>query len=70
MVVLVLLFLLDDALIKYETIDEEKLKEIMEGKIPRPPPDWDENLSNKPPKSPPPAEGAPSGPIGSPAGQH
>jgi cell division protease FtsH len=58
-----------DALINYETIDEEQLKEIMAGKIPRPPRDWDENLSNKPPKVPP-AEGAPSGPIGSPAGQH
>jgi cell division protease FtsH len=58
-----------DALIKYETIDEEQLKEIMAGKIPRPPRDWDENLSNKPPKSPP-AEGAQGGPIGSPAGQH
>jgi cell division protease FtsH len=59
-----------DALMKYETIDEEQLKQIMAGQPPRPPRDWDENLSNKPPKSPPPAEGAPSGPIGTPAGQH
>jgi cell division protease FtsH len=63
------LHLMADALMKYETIDEEQLKEIMAGKAPRPPRDWDENLSNKPPKAPP-AEGAPSGPIGSPAGQH
>ena len=57
-----------DALIKYETIDEEQLKDIMAGKLPKPPKDWDETLSNKPPKAP--AEGTPGGPIGSPAGQH
>src|SRR5579863_9869025 len=46
-----------DALIKYETIDEEQLKDIMAGKVPTPP------------KAP--AEGTPGGgPIGSPAGQH
>ena len=60
---------LGEYLIQKGLIDEEQLKEIMAGKIPRPPRDWDENLSNKPPKVPP-AEGAPSGPIGSPAGQH
>jgi len=41
-----------DALVKYETIDEEQLKDIMAGKIPRPPKDWDETLSNKPPRHP------------------
>ena len=56
-----------DALMKYETIDEEQLKDIMAGKPPKPPVGWDESLSNKPPKSP--SEGA-AGPIGSPAGQH
>jgi len=30
------------ALIKYETIDEEQLKDIMAGRVPRPPRDWDE----------------------------
>ena len=58
-----------DALMKYETIDEEQLKDLMAGKVPKPPAGWDEALSNKPPKSPP-AEGAQGGPIGSPAGQH
>jgi cell division protease FtsH len=52
-----------DALIKYETIDEEQLKDIMAGKAPKPPAGWDETLSNKPPKAEPP--GAPI-----PAGQH
>jgi cell division protease FtsH len=56
-----------DALIKYETIDEEQLKDIMAGKEPKPPPGWDESLSNKPPQSP--AAGpAAGGAI--PAGQH
>jgi cell division protease FtsH len=30
-----------DALMKYETIDEGQMKEIMQGKVPSPPPDWD-----------------------------
>jgi cell division protease FtsH len=30
------------ALVKYETIDEEQLKDIMAGRVPRPPPGWDE----------------------------
>ncbi|MEJ1964790.1 MAG: ATP-dependent zinc metalloprotease FtsH [Gammaproteobacteria bacterium] len=54
-----------EALIKYETIDDQMLKDIMEGRAPRPPADWDDTLTNKPPKAP--SEG-PS--IGSPAGQH
>jgi cell division protease FtsH len=53
-----------DALIKYETIDEEQLKDIMAGKAPKPPAGWDETLSNKPPK----ATEPPGGAI--PAGQH
>jgi cell division protease FtsH len=60
------LHLMAEALIKYETIDEQQLKDIMEGRTPRPPSDWDDTLTNKPPKSP--TEG-PTG-IGSPAGQH
>jgi cell division protease FtsH len=54
-----------EALIKYETIDEEQLKDIMAGRTPRPPKDWDDTLSNKPPQSPAPAGGPPI-----PAGQH
>ena len=30
------------ALMKYETIDEEQIKDIMAGREPRPPADWDE----------------------------
>jgi cell division protease FtsH len=61
------LHLMADALMKYETIDETQLKDIMAGKSPTPPDGWDESLSNKPPQAP--AEGpAAGGPI--PAGQH
>jgi cell division protease FtsH len=31
------------ALMKYETIDEEQLKDIMAGRVPRPPAGWDES---------------------------
>jgi len=58
-----------DALVKYETIDEEQLKDIRAGRPPKPPAGWDDTLSNKPPKAP--TEGtAAGGPIGTPAGQH
>ncbi|HYL03575.1 MAG TPA: ATP-dependent zinc metalloprotease FtsH [Steroidobacteraceae bacterium] len=54
-----------DALMKYETIDEEQLKDVMAGKTPKPPAGWDDSLTNKPPT--PPVE-----PTGGaiPAGQH
>jgi len=37
------------ALIKYETIDQGQVKELMEGKVPSPPADWDDTIE---PKSP------------------
>ncbi len=65
-----------DALMKYETIDSEQIEEIMEGREPRPPKDWDSSSDEPPagsgvdsddevPKGKP-AEG----PIGGPAEQH
>lgn len=57
-----------DALVKYETIDDEQIKEIMAGKPPTPPPGWDSSLGgNSPPKGGA-ADGRPA--FGSPAGQH
>jgi cell division protease FtsH len=56
---------LAEALMKYETIDDEQLKDIMAGKTPKPPVGWDDSLSNKPPPAPAPAGGPPI-----PAGQH
>src|SRR4029077_10569163 len=40
------LHLMADALMKYETIDEAQLKDIMAGKSPTPPQRGDESLSN------------------------
>jgi cell division protease FtsH len=56
-----------DALVKYETIDEQQIKDIMSGKAPKPPADWDDSVGTPPPKRP---EGETEGPIGTPAGQH
>jgi len=39
------LHLMADTLIRYETIDEEQIADIMAGREPRPPSDWDENGS-------------------------
>ena len=57
------------ALIKFETIDEHQIRDIMEGREPRPPADWDDSL--------PPAGGgktrerdATDAPLGRPASQH
>jgi cell division protease FtsH len=35
-----------DALMKYETIDQEQIADIMEGKDPQPPKGWDDNSSS------------------------
>ncbi len=54
-----------EALIKYETIEEDQLKDIMAGRPPKPPSGWDDSLSHRPPMPPGPLSGAP---LGSPAG--
>jgi cell division protease FtsH len=56
-----------DALMKYETIDEEQIKDIMDGKVPRPPRDWDDTPTPTP-RGPSPEK--PSPPLVNPAGQH
>jgi len=38
-----------DALMRYETIDEEQIRDIMEGREPRPPADWDDKDLQSPP---------------------
>ena len=55
-----------DALIKYETIDDAQIKEIMEGRTPSPPSGWDDSVSNTPP---PPAAPSAQPNIGPPAGE-
>lgn len=73
-----------DALMKYETIDSNQLKDIMEGRDPRPPEGWDDPSSGAPsggePKAEPSPESSddaedderpsrrPSDPLGGPAG--
>ncbi len=39
---------MSEALIKYETIDEDQIKDIMEGRVPRPPRDWDDTPTPTP----------------------
>ena len=67
------LHVMAEALINYETIDANQIKDIMDGKTPRPPRDWDDTE----PKSGNKAdeekgqEGDPSkGTIGDPVSQH
>ena len=63
-----------DALIQYETIDTEQIKDIMAGRTPRPPEDWDDDVS--PGSSDPVDPGEDrlrtprEGPIGGPASEH
>jgi cell division protease FtsH len=56
-----------DALMKYETIDEGQIADIMAGRQPQPPKDWDEPPAPAPGK---PEQPSPGAPIGTPAGQH
>jgi cell division protease FtsH len=62
------LHLMSEALMKYETIDEEQLRDIMAGRTPKPPAGWDDSLSNRPPPAP--AAGPVAGGPVIPAGQH
>ena len=58
------------ALVKYETIDSDQIKDIMDGKEPRPPADWnasDDTPSGTDSEAP---KGEPSGSIGGPASEH
>ncbi len=64
------------ALMKYETIDADQIADIMEGRKPRPPKDWNADEPKRPgggadaPVTPT-SDGRPtSGPIGGPAGEH
>jgi cell division protease FtsH len=59
------------ALMKYETIDIEQVRDIMEGREPRPPADWDDSIDPKPPSGTATSESEDApGPIGGPAQEH
>ncbi len=63
--------LMADALIKYETIDTEQIKDIMAGKEPRPPEDWtDPGSTSGEAEADEGKKDKPSGKIGGPASQH
>ena len=60
-----------EALVKYETIDEQQIKDIMAGKEPRPPSDWTDNPPPVPEEERPVAKGEKgTPPIAGPASQH
>ncbi len=59
------------ALVKYETIGEEQIEDIMQGRECRPPEDWDDNTdSSKPDGGSATAEADSTGTIGGPASEH
>jgi cell division protease FtsH len=58
------------ALIKYETIGEEQIKDIMEGRKPRPPEDWDDTADSDTDADASNPEVEPKGTIGGPASEH
>jgi len=57
-----------EALMQYETIDSDQIDDIMEGRVPRPPSDW--NSGPKDGGTPEASQEEPSAPIGGPAGEH
>jgi cell division protease FtsH len=59
-----------DALMKYETIDESQIRDIMQGQDPKPPADWDEPPEPGQAIQHDPAESKGPAPLGGPAGQH
>ncbi len=63
-----------DALMRYETIDAEQIDDIMSGRTPRPPPNWEDTEPRAGgtvvPSPTKPDDAAEGGTIGPPAGQH
>jgi len=62
--------LMSDALMQYETIDLSQIDDIMAGRKPRPPADWDSNRPNSGGGEATSQDGNRAGPIGGPAGEH
>ena len=66
--------LMAEALMKYETIDADQIHDIMTGKVPRPPADWDDGDAEPPADTADTAEKddekPASGKIGGPASSH
>ena len=65
------LHLMADALMKYETIDEEQISDIMAGREPSPPEDWDDSEPGEADEVEPEAEKPKTKPpLGGPASEH
>lgn len=64
------LHMMADALIKFETIDSDQIDDIMNGKEPRPPSDWEDQEPGAGASSEKKKESSPDSPLGGPAGQH
>ena len=62
------LHMMAKALVKYETIDQTQIEDIMQGREPQPPEDWEEPSDPKKPDDTTKPEVA--GPIGGPASEH
>jgi cell division protease FtsH len=58
------------ALMKYETIDEKQIKDIMAGREPRPPEDWDDSTGSSSQDDSPAPKAEVGGKIGGPAPEH
>ena len=58
------------ALVKYETIGETQIKDIMEGREPQPPEDWDDSIDIDSDKDSSTPKAEPKGSIGGPASEH
>ncbi len=58
------------ALMKYETLHDTQIKEIMEGREPSPPEDWEDSDDSKSTGTKQDAEADAAGPIGGPASEH
>ena len=59
-----------NALIKFETIDEGQIKDIMAGREPQPPEDWDDTTAKRKSDGAASDESDKGGAIGEPAGEH
>ncbi len=64
------LHMMAKALIKYETIDEKQIKDIMAGRDPRPPEDWDDSAGSRKKDDTPAPKAEVGGKIGGPAPEH
>jgi cell division protease FtsH len=62
------LHMMAKALVKYETIGEDQIKDIMEGRDPRPPEDWEDTPDSG--QGPGKSEAESKGSIGGPASEH